>query len=115
MYGAMEFYHAARDAGLTPIIGCEAYLAPRGRLAVRQFGLRRAQIPWQAPSRVQLVGVILVAAFLITVPSFAGYRISGWTLALTITWPSLSPLRSSRRVSALCFAGAAVQRTLYSP
>jgi len=32
MYGAMEFYYAAREYGLTPIIGCEAYLAPRGRL-----------------------------------------------------------------------------------
>ncbi len=31
MYGAMEFYYAARDAKLTPIIGCEAYIAPRGR------------------------------------------------------------------------------------
>ncbi|HEY6790976.1 MAG TPA: ATP-binding cassette domain-containing protein [Trebonia sp.] len=57
--------------------------SPRVRLAVRQFGLRRAQIPWQAPGRVQLVGVILAAAFLITVPSWAGFRITGWTLALT--------------------------------
>lgn len=32
MYGAMEFYHAARRARLKPIIGCEAYMAPRGRL-----------------------------------------------------------------------------------
>ncbi len=31
MYGAMEFYYAAREVNLTPIIGCEAYLAPRGR------------------------------------------------------------------------------------
>ncbi|MEO6834304.1 MAG: DNA polymerase III subunit alpha, partial [Candidatus Tumulicola sp.] len=31
MYGAMEFYYAARDVRLTPIIGCEAYVAPRGR------------------------------------------------------------------------------------
>ncbi|HEV2261452.1 MAG TPA: DNA polymerase III subunit alpha, partial [Candidatus Rubrimentiphilum sp.] len=31
MYGAMEFYYAAREHGLTPILGCEAYLAPRGR------------------------------------------------------------------------------------
>ena len=31
MFGAMEFYYAARDARLTPIIGCEAYIAPRGR------------------------------------------------------------------------------------
>jgi DNA polymerase III subunit alpha len=32
MYGAMEFYYAARALRLTPILGCEAYLAPRGRL-----------------------------------------------------------------------------------
>ncbi len=32
MYGAMEFYHAARRMNLTPIIGCEAYIAPRGHL-----------------------------------------------------------------------------------
>jgi DNA polymerase-3 subunit alpha len=31
MYGAMEFYYRARDFKLTPIIGCEAYIAPRGR------------------------------------------------------------------------------------
>ena len=31
MYGAMEFYYAARDTSLVPIIGCEAYIAPRGR------------------------------------------------------------------------------------
>ena len=31
MYGAMEFYYSARDHAVTPIIGCEAYLAPRGR------------------------------------------------------------------------------------
>ena len=31
MYGAMEFYYTARALGLTPILGCEAYLAPRGR------------------------------------------------------------------------------------
>ncbi len=31
MYGAMEFYYAARKERLTPIIGCEAYVAPRGR------------------------------------------------------------------------------------
>jgi len=31
MYGAMEFYYAARDHRVTPIVGCEAYLAPRGR------------------------------------------------------------------------------------
>lgn len=32
MFGAMEFYYKARDYTLTPIVGCEAYIAPRGRL-----------------------------------------------------------------------------------
>jgi DNA polymerase-3 subunit alpha len=31
MFGSMEFYYAARDVKLTPIVGCEAYIAPRGR------------------------------------------------------------------------------------
>src|SRR6202049_296959 len=31
MFGAMELYYAAREHRLVPIIGCEAYLAPRGR------------------------------------------------------------------------------------
>jgi DNA polymerase III subunit alpha len=29
LFGAIEFYQAARDAGVKPIIGCEAYIAPR--------------------------------------------------------------------------------------
>jgi DNA polymerase-3 subunit alpha len=33
MYGAIEFYLAAREAGIKPIIGCEVYLAPNGRLS----------------------------------------------------------------------------------
>src|SRR5438128_8779450 len=28
LYGAIEFYQAAKDAGIKPIIGCEAYMAP---------------------------------------------------------------------------------------
>jgi len=31
MYGAVEFYKAARNAGIKPIIGCEVYVAPRTR------------------------------------------------------------------------------------
>jgi DNA polymerase-3 subunit alpha len=30
MFGAVEFYHAAKGAGINPIIGVEAYLSPRG-------------------------------------------------------------------------------------
>jgi DNA polymerase-3 subunit alpha len=31
MFGAVDFYDNAKRVGLTPIIGCEAYIAPRGR------------------------------------------------------------------------------------
>jgi DNA polymerase III subunit alpha len=32
LYGAIDFYQAARDAGIKPIIGCEVYVAPGSRL-----------------------------------------------------------------------------------
>ena len=32
MFGAIEFYRAARDKGIKPIIGCEVYVAPGSRL-----------------------------------------------------------------------------------
>jgi DNA polymerase-3 subunit alpha len=32
LFGAVEFYRKAVKAGIKPIIGCEVYLAPRGRL-----------------------------------------------------------------------------------
>lgn len=31
MYGAIDFYKAAKKAGVKPIIGCEVYVAPRSR------------------------------------------------------------------------------------
>lgn len=31
MYGVIEFYQAAKKEGIKPIIGCEVYVAPRGR------------------------------------------------------------------------------------
>lgn len=31
MFGAVDFYFAAKSAGIKPIIGCEAYIAPRSR------------------------------------------------------------------------------------
>ncbi len=31
MFGALEFYEMAKNAGIKPIIGCEVYLAPRSR------------------------------------------------------------------------------------
>ena len=31
MYGVIEFYKAAKEAGITPILGCEVYVAPNSR------------------------------------------------------------------------------------
>ncbi|MBI2622732.1 MAG: PHP domain-containing protein [Candidatus Levybacteria bacterium] len=31
LYGALKFYHACREAGIKPIIGCEIYVAKRSR------------------------------------------------------------------------------------
>ena len=28
MYGVIDFYRAAREAGINPILGCEVYVAP---------------------------------------------------------------------------------------
>jgi len=33
LYGAIQFYQAAKDAGIKPILGCETYIAPAGRLS----------------------------------------------------------------------------------
>jgi len=33
MYGAIEFYLAAREAGIKPIIGCEVYIAQNSRFS----------------------------------------------------------------------------------
>jgi DNA polymerase III subunit alpha len=39
MFGAIEFYRKAHNAGIKPIIGCEAYMAPGSRLATKDSGL----------------------------------------------------------------------------
>ena len=38
MYGAVEFYKAAKKEGIHPVIGCEVYVAPRSRDS-KVFGL----------------------------------------------------------------------------
>ena len=40
MYGAMEFYTAAKKAGIKPIIGMEAYIAPNSRTDPMQKGTK---------------------------------------------------------------------------
>ena len=43
MFGAIEFYRAAVKKGIKPIIGCEAYIAPKSRLDKKDsYGIRNA-------------------------------------------------------------------------
>jgi DNA polymerase-3 subunit alpha len=45
MHGAIEFYKAAKAAGIKPIIGVDAYVAPRSRLEKdRAFDLKRSRL-----------------------------------------------------------------------
>jgi DNA polymerase-3 subunit alpha len=40
MYGVIDFYRAAKEAGIKPIIGCEVYVTRR-RMADRVHGILR--------------------------------------------------------------------------
>jgi len=42
LFGAIEFYEAARKAGVKPIIGCEVYIAPGDRRARESGGMKEA-------------------------------------------------------------------------
>ncbi len=42
MFGAIEFYEAARAAGIKPIIGCETYMAPGDRRSKDAGGMKEA-------------------------------------------------------------------------
>jgi ABC-type branched-subunit amino acid transport system ATPase component/branched-subunit amino acid ABC-type transport system permease component len=92
-------------------------LSPRARLVIRQSGLRQAQIPWRAPGSVQLAGTVVVVAFLVTVPAWVGFRLSGWTTALiyVILLLSLGLLaRTSGQVSLCHVSFAAIGAVAFS-
>lgn len=42
LFGAIEFYRQAEKAGIKPIIGCEMYVAPKGRFEKASHGIREA-------------------------------------------------------------------------
>src|SRR3989344_6609962 len=45
MHGAIEFYKAATKAGIKPILGVDAYLAPRSRMEKdRNIDMKRSRI-----------------------------------------------------------------------
>jgi len=90
---------------------------PRARLSLGQMGLHRAELPWRAPDRVQLAGAAVVAAGLLTVPAWAGFRLSGWTIALTyvILLLSLGLLaRTSGQISLCHITFAAIGAVAFS-
>ncbi|HEX29968.1 TPA: PHP domain-containing protein, partial [Candidatus Poribacteria bacterium] len=43
MFGVIEFYLKAKEAGIKPIIGCEVYMAPRSRFERGEKGSRNSQ------------------------------------------------------------------------
>lgn len=45
MYGVIDFYKAAKAAGIKPVIGCEVYVAPR-TMADRVHGVDNEPITW---------------------------------------------------------------------
>ena len=46
MYGVIDFYRAAREVGIKPIIGCEVYVAPAPALTGRIQMARTAITIW---------------------------------------------------------------------
>lgn len=80
---------------------------PRRRLFVKPVVLARsAANSWRAPLRAQLVFGVLVLGFLISVPSFASFRLDGWSTGLTYVILLLSLgllVRTSGHIS-LCHA-----------
>lgn len=42
MFGAIQFYQAAKKAGIKPIVGCEMYMAPAGRMEKDARGMKEA-------------------------------------------------------------------------
>ena len=77
-------------------------LFPKRRLAGKAFSVARSRTTWSAPASVQLVGGAVVIAGLAAVPSFAGVRLTAWTVAVAsvLVFLSLSLLvRTSGQVS----------------
>ena len=46
MYGVIDFYRAAKAAGINPILGCEVYVAPGPGSTEKQEAVRTVIIIW---------------------------------------------------------------------
>ena len=59
MYGVIDFYRAAREAGIKPIIGCEVHVAPNSRFViVKRRGEKIDTIIWSY-WRKMISGIII--------------------------------------------------------
>jgi ABC-type branched-subunit amino acid transport system ATPase component/branched-subunit amino acid ABC-type transport system permease component len=80
---------------------------PRRRLFIKPVALAREAVnSWRAPTQFQVLGGVLVVAFLVLVPSFASIHIDGWSIGLTYVILLLSLgllVRTSGHIS-LCHA-----------
>jgi ABC-type branched-subunit amino acid transport system ATPase component/branched-subunit amino acid ABC-type transport system permease component len=82
---------------------------PRRWLTTRHVSLLRRPPQWRLPNKIQIPLAVVVLAFLVFVPRFAGFHLDSWTtfLAYVILFLSLSLLvRTSGQVS-LCQMGFA--------
>lgn len=46
MFGCIDFYKAAKEAGIKPILGCEVYVAPDPALTGRRSKEKNVTIIW---------------------------------------------------------------------
>ena len=61
MYGVIDFYRAARAAGVKPIIGCEVYVSPGSRFDRETVHGKQYRIPEPDEDRLQgLCGRLLL-------------------------------------------------------
>jgi DNA polymerase-3 subunit alpha len=81
MFGVIDFYNAARKAGIKPIVGIEAYLAPRGmRSRDSQLDKKSTHLLLLAENQtgyrnlLQLASAAQMDGFIITAPITSGWR-----------------------------------------
>ncbi len=104
-----KYFRSGLLASLAPalpflVLFAVLIVARKRSLVPGALGMTGRNRSWTAPSRVQLVGAVVLVAFLATAPLFSGVHITAWTLFLagTIAFLSLGLLvRVSGQVS-LC-------------
>ena len=63
MYGVIDFYRAARAAGIKPILGCEVYVAPGSRFDKEAVRFMWHRVPGLTVKREAAMTVIIIWCF----------------------------------------------------